>query len=619
MGSRMRARALGALTVAIAIGATAAAAPPATGDHTRTPIRYLIVVVGENVSFDALYATYFPPQPAATIRNLRSQGIVTADGSPGPNYRRAIQFEYANASGRYTLNPERRAPYAKLPQPSLAGVYDPATLEPVGAIPDPRFATLSLNGPFQITRFATDGDALGRETGDPVHRFFQMWQQTGGTNEDLGRYVWVAVTTGRGGDTRGTTPDKPGQGAELMGFFNMQSGDAPYFRELADRYALSDNYHQPLMGGTGANFFALATGDVAVYTRDGIPAAPPGRQIEDPSPAPGTVNFYVHDGYDGGSWVKCADRNAPGVGPIRSLLSARHLDPNCAPDSYYLVNNYSPPYLPDGRAVELGPDRSVYPPQYMANIGTALSAAGIRWGWYTGGRSLGDIAGDPLYTTVRRRVLASLPATASAAEIDAAAAATARQFIYNNIGDPLTAFPAVSQSGLADHLQGLDAFAAALATHALPAVSFVVPKNLDSGHPGYSAPARYELFIQNLVAKVQADPALWASVAILITADEGGGYFDSGYIQPLDFFGDGPRIPLLAVSPYARTGHIDHTYADHVSVLKFIEYNWQLRPLSNRSRDRLPNPRPSRRDPYRPANSPAIGDLTTLFEFPAGR
>ena len=38
--------------------------------------------------------------------------------------------------------------------------------------------------------------------------------------------------------------------------------------------------------------------------------------------------------------------------------------------------------------------------------------------------------------------------------------------------------------------------------------------------------------------------------AIFITFDEGGGYYDSGYVQPLDFFGDGTRIPLIVVSPY---------------------------------------------------------------------
>jgi len=56
---------------------------------------------------------------------------------------------------------------------------------------------------------------------------------------------------------------------------------------------------------------------------------------------------------------------------------------------------------------------------------------------------------------------------------------------------------------------------------------------------------------------------------------------------------------------------VDHTYTDHVSILKFIEANWRLEPLSPRSRDHLPNTS----DPYVPANRSAIGDLTSLFAF----
>lgn len=46
-----------------------------------------------------------------------------------------------------------------------------------------------------------------------------------------------------------------------MGFYNMQQGDAPYLKYLADHYAMSDNYHQAVMGGTGANHIMLGTGD----------------------------------------------------------------------------------------------------------------------------------------------------------------------------------------------------------------------------------------------------------------------------------------------------------------------------------------------------------------------
>jgi len=66
------------------------------------------------------------------------------------------------------------------------------------------------------------------------------------------------------------------------------------------------------------------------------------------------------------------------------------------------------------------------------------------------------------------------------------------------------------------------------------------------------------------------------------------------------------------VSPWARHGAVDHTYNDHVSILKFIEQNWGLPPLTSFSEDNLPNPTP---EVYVPRNRPAIGDLMTLFVF----
>jgi len=121
--------------------------------------------------------------------------------------------------------------------------------------------------------------------------------------------------------------------------------------------------------------------------------------------------------------------------------------------------------------------------------------------------------------------------------------------------------------------------------------------------------------VKNIVDQLNAHPDVFADTALFVTFDEGGGFYDSGYIQPLDFFGDGPRIPLIVVSPYSRGGHVSHTYNDHASVLKFIERNWNLRPLTSRSRDNLPNPVSEEDNPYVPLNSPAIGDLFDLFHF----
>ena len=164
-------------------------------------------------------------------------------------------------------------------------------------------------------------------------------------------------------------------------------------------------------------------------------------------------------------------------------------------------------------------------------------------------------------------------------------------------------------------LTNYGAFLADVHAGMLPAVSFVRPFEALAGHPADSTSDQYEQFLEDLVKQVQADPALWASTAIFITTDEGGGYYDSGYIQALDFFGDGTRIPMIVVSPFARPGFVDHTYADHASLLKFIERNWDLPTVSRRSRDNLPNPVASRHDPYVPVNGPAIGDLMNMFRF----
>ena len=142
----------------------------------------------------------------------------------------------------------------------------------------------------------------------------------------------------------------------------------------------------------------------------------------------------------------------------------------------------------------------------------------------------------------------------------------------------------------------------------------VKPDGLIDGHPGTSTAPLFEAFLQKVVGALQANQQLWQDTVIIILFDEAGGYYDSGYVQPIDFFGDGPRVPLIAVSPFAKQGYVDHAYTDHASILKFIEYNWRLAPLSLRSRDNLPNPTASA-NAYVPGNPPAIGDLTTLFDF----
>jgi phospholipase C len=167
----------------------------------------------------------------------------------------------------------------------------------------------------------------------------------------------------------------------------------------------------------------------------------------------------------------------------------------------------------------------------------------------------------------------------------------------------------------AEHLKDTADLLSDIRNGTLPAVSFAKPDGLLDGHPQSSKLGLFEAYLKNILDTLDGNPKLKAHTAVFVIFDETGGYYDSGFIQPLDFFGDGPRIPLIVVSPFSRGGKVSHTYSDHVSILKFIERNWGLPPLTNRSRDNLPNPIARRDNPYVPVNMPAIGDLFDMFHF----
>jgi phospholipase C len=570
------------LATALVLQATVALAQPVPAHQAQTPIEHVIVVVGENRTFDNLYGVY-QPRRGQTIHNLLSKGIVKADGTPGPNFALARQ-NIALQTGAYTPTPTPTVtgPYAQLPAPAAKGAAGQG-----GTGPDARVGGPLPNGPYQITHHVS----YGAHTGDPVHRFFQMWQQVNGGRSDL--FVWTSETAAAGPSTGPSREPPVGsfQGGIAMGFYNMAQGDAPYFKHLADTYAIADNYHQPVMGGTTANYFALATADVGIFLANGQPGVPPPKRIENPDARPGTNNWYTEDGYDGGTYVNCADATQPGVAGIRRFLASLPYkafnDGNCAPGAYYMVNNLDPGYSATGQAMALGPDKFIVPPQTLPHIGDALSAAGVSWKWYSGGRNHGDDANGE----------------------------------YCKTCDPLTSFTSTMTGPDRHKLQDLSQFYVDARGDArqFPAFSVIAPYDSISGHPGYSVQPSFEFLVQDVVAHVQRNPALWQHTVVLVTFDEGGGYFDSGPIQFIDFFGDGPRVPLVAVSPYARKGHVDHTYYDHASILKFVERNWRLAPLSARSRDNLPNPVADPAHPYVPLNRPALGDLMNLFDFKATR
>ncbi len=627
---------------------------------TLTPIQRVIVIIGENRTFDHVFATYVP-RHGESISNLRSKGIVNPDGTPGPNFSLASQSSAQDSSpDGFQMSPSNNVTYPVLP-PVLAGGYttppfpDVATAKAVeNGLPDDYYVYLTTggtglnhgevdtripnaaslpSGPFQLTSATHPYDVYDNS---PVHRFYQMWQQfdcnaanattrnPSGCKGDL--FPWVETTIGAGSNgfpqPAGFNETSTKEGSTSMGFYNMLQGDAPYFKYLADHYSMSDNFHQSVMGGTGANHVMLGSGDGIWFAdSNGNPAVPPHNQlvaagspnagvvdeIENPNPQPGTNNWYTQDGYGsgsygspsagGGTYSACADPTQPGVGPIVDYLNSlrRPIDAHCQPGHYYLLNNYAPGFYGDGRnayADITNPNETVFtiPPSPLRTIGDELIEKGISWAYYGDQWSTYLANPDGNYVTADNT--------------------------YCNICNPFQYSTSIMTSpSRRAHNQDTTALYQAIANGTLPAVSFVKPDGWLDGHPASSKLNLFEGFVKKIVDGVKANKELWKSTAIIVTFDEGGGYYDSGYIQPLDFFGDGTRIPTLVVSPWTKPGHISHTYADHVSILKFIERNWRLAPVTSRSRDNFPNPIATRSNPYVPLNTPAIGDMMDFFNF----
>jgi phospholipase C len=662
------------LAVGSAFAAPLSSNQPSRDDDTATPIKHVIVIVGENRSFDHVFATYVPKK-GETVWNLLSEGIVKRDGTPGPNFSKGEQAAAKDqVPDGFLLSPPKDDFHGNvMPAPLVGGpttsfvkndslslakqsenglpkdyygflVTGGTGLTPKA--PDTRITNVNAlpPGPFQLTNGATF--VYNDYAASPVHRFYQMWQQMdcnadnatesnpSGCSADL--FPWVETTVGAGTNGLKQAPNfstnyspnavTTGEGSTAMGFYNVLNGDAPYFKYLADTYSMSDNFHQSVNGGTGANHIMLGHGDLIFFSDGkGHAAMPPHKklvaqgtpnagivdEVENPNPQPKTNNWYTEDGYGGGSfgspsygggsYTNCSDITQPGVAPLVKYLHSLKpkIATKCQAGHYYLLNNYNPGYFGNGKNAytDTNKNNTVFtiPPSSVRSIGDELIAKNVSWKYY--GDQWNNYINDPYQLNY--------------------AAIGANTDEYCNICNPFQYDTSIMANASVRnaHIQDTVNLYEDIKSGNLPAVSIVKPSGLVDGHPNSSKLNLFEGFSKKIVEAVKANPTLWKDTAIFITFDEGGGYYDSGYVQPLDYFGDGPRIPLIVVSQYSTGGHIAHEYSDHVSILKFIEKNWSLQAVTRRSRDNFPNPISTPGNPYVPVNSPAIDDLFSLFSF----
>jgi phospholipase C len=231
------------------------------------------------------------------------------------------------------------------------------------------------------------------------------------------------------------------------------------------------------------------------------------------------------------------------------------------------------------------------------NVGDLMNKADVSWGWFSGGfrptardgkgiptcgSSHNNIGGQPIgdYCNICEP-FQYYDSTANPAHL------------------PPTSVDAIGHADQANHQYDLTDFFAAADGGNLPAVSFLKASGYQQGHPGISDPLDEQTFLVNTINRLQRLKS-WKDTAIVVAWDDSDGWYDHvmpplvnrsqssqdaltgtgqcGTGTPLagyqDRCGHGPRQPLLVISPYAKSNHVDHTMTDQTSILRFVEDNW---------------------------------------------
>jgi acid phosphatase len=356
---------------------------------------------------------------------------------------------------------------------------------------------------------------LDVKTRDLVHRFYQHKEQINGGRNDR----FVAMSNA---------------GALVMGYYD---GSRLPMWSVAREFTIADNFFMGAFGGSFLNHFWLVCACTPEFRN-----------------APGDI-VTVEDGSGRLARQKDSPKSALD-GPV--LLKDGPVTP-----AGYAVNTVQPPYQPSAIAPAAGGDPALadpenqyrLPPQTLKTIGDTLSEKGVSWAWYAGGwnQALAD-----------------------------------RSFIYNakeaNFQphhQPFNYFArfAPGSAGRAKHLRDGEEFFADIDNGTLPQVAFYKPIGKLNEHPGYTDVMSGDAHIAEVIARIRNNPKLWTDVAIIVTYDENGGFWDHVAPPVGDYWGPGSRVPAIIVSPFARKGAVDHTPYDTTSILKFITRRFGLEPL----------------------------------------
>ncbi len=243
------------------------------------------------------------------------------------------------------------------------------------------------------------------------------------------------------------------------------------------------------------------------------------------------------------------------------------------------------------------------------NIGNLLNTAGDTWGWFQGGFTP-TVPYNP--TTGSLAVCGSSNANVGGTT-ETAYSPHHEPFQYfastaNPHHLPPTSPSMIGQTDQANHQYDLSSFWIAADSGNLPAVSYLKAPRYQDGHPSNSDPLDEQAWLVNTVNQLMSLPT-WSSTAVIINWDDSDGWYDSvmpPIVNPSSTSSDvlngagscgagtsplgvearcgyGPRIPILVISPYAKSNYVDNTLVDQSSIVSFIQYNWHLGSLGSAS------------------------------------
>ena len=262
-----------------------------------------------------------------------------------------------------------------------------------------------------------------------------------------------------------------------------------------------------------------------------------------------------------------------------SAKCTQHNNPSSCVNADAQSSKDSPPGNNPLRPAKNGPIYAWTDLTYM------LHAAGVSWGYYVATGTQPDCASGSI-TCVPIAQDAQTPGA----------------------WNPLPYFDTVHDDHQVGNIQPTKNFFHALRHNKLPEVSWVIPSGITSEHP----PARISdgvAYVTNLVNAVMRSKD-WNSTAIFLAWDDWGGFYDHVVPPTVDQNGYGLRVPGLVISPYARSGYVDHQTLSFDAYDKFIEDDFLNGQRLDPKTDGRPDPRPTVRE-----NVPILGDLTKDFDF----